>query len=87
MIPEEMSLIWRLKGLWLGLKVRARFSLGKRLPARKPRKSEIIGGKAFYTCPRCGDFVYYPKQCVSCGQRFSESVMTIGEVIDYDTGT
>ena len=85
MIPEEMTLGDRLRGVWLGFRVRTRFRIGKLLPPRMPKTSTLYGGKTVPVCPRCGDLVYYPKQCVSCGQRFKEDSITIGEVIDRDT--
>ena len=85
MIDEEMSLMDRLRGVWLGVKVRTRFRIGSRLLPRMPKEKAIYGGKTVPVCPRCGDLVYYPKQCVSCGQRFKCDATTIGEVIDRDT--
>ena len=82
MMDEEMGLVDRLRGVLLGFRVRIRFAIGKRLPPRTPKAKAISGGRTVYTCPRCGDLVYYPKQCVSCGQRFKCDAVTVGEVLD-----
>jgi len=85
MMDEEMGLLDRLRGVWLGFRVRTRFAIGKRRKPRKPKLSPIYGGKVVPVCPRCGELVYYPQQCVTCGQRFTGDVTTIGEVIDRAT--
>ncbi len=85
MMEEEMGLLDRMRGVWLGFRVRTRYAIGKRRRPRKPKLSTIFGDKAVPVCPRCGDLVYYPKQCVTCGQRFIGNVTTIGEMIDHDT--
>ena len=85
MIQEEMTLRDRLRGVWLGIRVRSRYAMGKRLPPRMPKTTTMYGGRTVPICPRCGDLVYYPKSCVTCGQRFKCESMTIGEVLELAT--
>lgn len=65
---------------------RIRFRLVSMLPAEEPEEGTVYNGKPIPVCPRCGDFVYYRKQCIHCGQRFTEGSRTIGEVMDDEHG-
>ena len=65
----------------LMIRKKIRFFIGKKLPPR-PIINEKICGLMLPTCPRCGDMVYYRKQCVSCGQRFLNVTDTLGSVIE-----
>ena len=71
----------RLEWILATWKRRIRFSIGKRLPPRgiawKQRGTQMLP-----VCPRCGDYVYYTKQCF-CGQRLLPGAKTIGEVLDH----
>lgn len=77
-------------GYWRGKKtflqrcrMKIRFFIGSRLPDARIEWKTARNGKAVPVCPRCGDFVYYKNQCISCGQHFLPGAVTIGEVMDH----
>ena len=83
---ERMPLKTRLAMVWERFRMKVRFFIGKRLPARNAAV-ELMNGHKIYKCPRCGDFVYYELQCTKCGQHFLPGAESIGEVIErvYDS--
>ena len=82
MNPEKMPLGARWRGVWARLKMRMNFFIGERLPPRETQPGPEYRGRTIYLCPRCGEFVYYPKKCVSCGQRFTGQPITIGQAME-----
>ena len=60
-----------------------RFFIGSRLPDARIEWKTARNGKQVPVCPRCGDFVYYKRQCTSCGQHFLPGAITIGEALDH----
>ena len=61
-------------------KNRIRFFIGSRLPDAGIKWKSVKGGK-LPVCPRCGDYVYYERQCTQCGQHFLPGARTIGDVL------
>ena len=82
-VPEEPKRpLWERLSLAADrMKEKIMFSIGVTLPPEKPRL-ELYHGSAVYVCPRCGEFVYHEKQCISCGQRFLPGAKTIGGMLD-----
>ena len=63
-------------------KQRIRFFIGSRLPDRAIIWRDVgYGKKHLPVCPRCGDYVYYERQCTQCGQHFLPGARTIGDVL------
>ena len=85
-VPEKPKLsLWERLSLAADrLKEKMVFLIGETLPPEETRL-ETYHGSAVYVCPRCGEFVYYEKQCISCGQRFLPGAKTIGGMLDERT--
>ena len=78
----RMSIRERIDWLFWKTRRRIRFFIGSRLPdAGIVWKEER--GYTLPACPRCGEYVYYDRQCTMCGQHFLPGAITIGEVLDH----
>lgn len=76
----KMSLGRRVELRFQRLRGKLRFFIGSRLPDAGIKWKSVKGGK-LPVCPRCGDYVYYERQCTQCGQHFLPGARTIGDVL------
>ena len=72
----------RLRVFFRSVKHRIKFFIGSRLPDARIEWTWLNDEISAPVCPRCGEFVYSKRQCLSCGQHFLPGAKTIGEALE-----